>query len=81
MMALVRSGPTPEKCPEVVFPNHNIALFLHSSTMTVAPCLDLYFRTKIGIMYSINSEALFKERDTFFIWRLLYFRTIKTWRT
>ena len=24
----------------------NIALFLHSSTMTVAPCLHLNFRTK-----------------------------------
>ena len=43
-------------------PKQNIALFLHSSTKAVAPlCPHPNFTTKVGIMYSIESDDLFLE--------------------
>ena len=46
-------------------PKQNIALVLHSSTMTVAPFLHLIFRTKVEIMYSIRSDNFFRDHYDF----------------
>ena len=56
--------PPKNKMPKSGPTKQSIALFLYSSIMTVAPCLHLNFRTKVG-MYSIDSEDLFLEITTF----------------
>ena len=66
-------------------PDQNIVLSLHSGTMTVAnylpasgncPLPFVNFRTKVGVMYSIESYNLFLEITMFFgrecrVWTLI----------
>ena len=59
----------------------NIALFLHSSTMMVAPCLHLKFWTKVGIRYWEENEEfghLLKVMIFFLITILLGQKTLHT---
>ena len=64
-MALVRSqwrsrtASSPKKRQKVPSYKQNIALFLYSSTMMVAPYLHLNFRTKVEIFHSIETKDFF----------------------
>ena len=70
-MALVRSkrrgrtGPS-KKCQKVALLRQKIALFFHSSTIMEASHLHLNFKTKAGIMYSIESDDLFSKSSLYF---------------
>ena len=79
----------PKKCQKMGPPKQNIALFLYSSTVTVALFfLHLNFRRKAGIMHLVKNDNFFRDHYLFetkmeifdidwkwwpYFWRSLYF--------
>ena len=66
-----------KKYQKMVQLKKNIALFLHSNTMAVAPCLHLSFKTKVGIMCSIDSDHFFSEITIGFLLEIKFGMEIK----